>query len=180
MSNVPPPVNPQQPVKKGISGWLIALIVGGVGCFGLVILSAILFPVFSQAKLSAQKSKGMRNYKDVAMAVYMYATDNDNKYPHEFNSNRQLRRALQSYGVSEELYETNNPDGSQMLPNGNLEGLGLFDIVDPHATILLYDSGVWPGDKYIAAYADGTVGINDVGFEPMSLDVYVRDEEPDD
>ena len=73
-----------------------------------------------------------------------------------------------------------NPDGSQMLPNGNLEGLGLFDIVDPHATILLYDSGVWPGDKYIAAYADGTVGINDVGFEPMSLDVHVREEEPDD
>lgn len=47
----------------------------------IAILAAILFPVFAQAKVAAKKSVAISNQKQISMAVLMYMTDNDDRYP---------------------------------------------------------------------------------------------------
>lgn len=46
----------------------------------IAILAAILFPVFSQAKLAAKKTMVLSNFKQIGTAMVMYATDNDSRY----------------------------------------------------------------------------------------------------
>lgn len=43
----------------------------------IAILAAILFPVFAQAKLAAKKTVSLSNTKQLAIAMNMYCTDND-------------------------------------------------------------------------------------------------------
>lgn len=43
----------------------------------IAILAAILFPVFAQAKEAAKKTACLSNDKQVGLAIYMYASDND-------------------------------------------------------------------------------------------------------
>jgi len=43
----------------------------------IAILAAILFPVFAQAKLAAQKAKDLSNQRQLGLAIAMYAADND-------------------------------------------------------------------------------------------------------
>lgn len=43
----------------------------------IAILAAILFPVFTQAKLSAKKSAALAQMKQLSLAVFMYSSDND-------------------------------------------------------------------------------------------------------
>lgn len=47
----------------------------------IAILAAILFPVFSQAKLAAKKTSSISNLRQVGLAVIMYASDHDDVYP---------------------------------------------------------------------------------------------------
>ena len=46
----------------------------------IAILAAILFPVFSQAKLSAKKSRALAQMKQLGLGVYMYASDFDDYF----------------------------------------------------------------------------------------------------
>lgn len=43
----------------------------------IAILAAILFPVFAQAKASAKSAASLSNVKQLALALHMYASDND-------------------------------------------------------------------------------------------------------
>lgn len=48
----------------------------------IAILAAILFPVFTQAKLSAKKTAALAQMKQLSLAVFMYGSDNeDNMVP---------------------------------------------------------------------------------------------------
>lgn len=47
----------------------------------IAILAAILFPVFAQAKASAKKAAAISNQKQIGLALVMYTTDNDDRYP---------------------------------------------------------------------------------------------------
>ena len=46
----------------------------------IAILAAILFPVFSQAKLAAKKTSDLSNQKQIGTALQMYLADNDDTY----------------------------------------------------------------------------------------------------
>src|SRR5579871_1809307 len=52
----------------------------------IAILAAILFPVFAQAKEAAKKVQCLSNGRQVGIALIMYITDNDDKYPQEHPS----------------------------------------------------------------------------------------------
>jgi prepilin-type N-terminal cleavage/methylation domain-containing protein/prepilin-type processing-associated H-X9-DG protein len=52
----------------------------------IAILAAILFPVFAQAKESAKKIQCLSNGRQTGMAIIMYLTDNDSRYPQEHPS----------------------------------------------------------------------------------------------
>src|SRR5438309_2483944 len=43
----------------------------------IAILAAILFPVFAQAKEAAKKTACLSNTKQIALGLYMYASDSD-------------------------------------------------------------------------------------------------------
>lgn len=47
----------------------------------IAILAAILFPVFSQAKLAAKKTTDLSNQKQIGTMLMLYAGDNDDYYP---------------------------------------------------------------------------------------------------
>src|SRR5687767_12004527 len=47
----------------------------------IAILAAILFPVFAQARESARKTGCLSNLKQIGIAVQMYLTDYDDRYP---------------------------------------------------------------------------------------------------
>lgn len=47
----------------------------------IAILAAILFPVFSQAKIAAKKTVDLSNMKQISLALMMYADDNEDQLP---------------------------------------------------------------------------------------------------
>lgn len=50
----------------------------------IAILAAILFPVFAKAKESAKKAKNLSGFKQLSLAVTIYATDYDDTFPQAF------------------------------------------------------------------------------------------------
>lgn len=47
----------------------------------IAILAAILFPVFTQAKVAAKKTAAISNQKQISLGFMMYTNDNDSQYP---------------------------------------------------------------------------------------------------
>lgn len=52
----------------------------------IAILAAILFPVFAQAKAAAKKTQCISNCKQIGVALQIYLSDYDDKYPQEHPS----------------------------------------------------------------------------------------------
>jgi|CXWL01.1.fsa_nt_gi type II secretory pathway pseudopilin PulG len=77
---------------------ILAVCAGGI-CICGPIMAAILFPVFAQAKLAAQKTATVTNAKQHALGLIMYAADWGDHLPHdnwcdsssEYNVNAQNR-----------------------------------------------------------------------------------------
>ncbi len=55
--------------------------VGGTCCIGFILLAAVLFPVFRQARLAAQNSGCMSNLRQIGVSMNMYAASNDEQLP---------------------------------------------------------------------------------------------------
>src|SRR4051794_15411961 len=49
----------------------------------IIILAALLFPVFSQARESSRKARCLTNLKQISTAVLMYAGDCDDTLPYD-------------------------------------------------------------------------------------------------
>ena len=87
MSGVPPPgydygAPHHEPPKPKKSLLPLILILGCGGAFFLCAIgSAILFPVFAQAKLQAQMTACKKNMNLVGRAIEDYARDHDNTFP---------------------------------------------------------------------------------------------------
>ena len=47
----------------------------------IAILAAILFPVFARAKTSARQTTSISNVRQISMALHMYMTDHNDRYP---------------------------------------------------------------------------------------------------
>ncbi len=82
----------------------------------IAILAAILFPVFSQAKEAAKKTACLSNTKQMALALYMYATDSDDTLP---MSDWEQDPASFMGGIA---YNPQNPNGTYQI---------LLDLPDP-------------------------------------------------
>ena len=76
------PYPQQQPSRTGLPIWAWVLIgCGCVGVFFMVIMGALLFPVFSQARERARQAACMSNVKQMSMAVQLYLQDYDTRFP---------------------------------------------------------------------------------------------------
>lgn len=164
----PPPM--QQPAKKSNALLIILLIVGAGGCVIVAVLAAILFPVFSQARIAAQRTATMRQAKDISMALAMYAVDNGDHMPHLFATTMDLSMATASYAPPGVLdYVSKNPEGGEFLPNPRAQGLDINTVLYPGDSVIVYDSQAWPRDggrvvglfdtsaRYIPGFTEGTM-----------------------
>jgi len=87
----------------------------------IAILAAILFPVFAQAKEAAKKAQTLNNTKQLAIAMLIYNTDNDDVFPLSMT-----RRATGTY-----RWNTVHP-----VPNGTITsgGWNSQDAMNQNAT----------------------------------------------
>lgn len=144
MQPSPPPI--LTPQKKSNVALVVVLICVAAFCLILPIMAAILFPVFSQARLSAQKGATMANAKQIALALMMYSATHDDKLPPQLSSAADLRTAAEPFGVASAQFLSKNPAGGEFLPNGSAEGLNLILLVQPELDILIYESTPWERD----------------------------------
>lgn len=73
---MPPPAR-----KSNVLVWIIVLACVG-GCFLLIAMgSAILFPVFGQARLAAKKTLALSHAKQLGLSMQMYTAENNDTFP---------------------------------------------------------------------------------------------------
>jgi prepilin-type N-terminal cleavage/methylation domain-containing protein/prepilin-type processing-associated H-X9-DG protein len=73
----------------------------------IAILAAILFPVFSQAKAAAKKTADLSNFKQIGMAIMLYANDYDDRTMWvDHAADYHWYHALQAYVKSGDAFRT--------------------------------------------------------------------------
>lgn len=119
----------------------------------IAILAAILFPVFARAKESAKKTQCLSNSRQIGIALMMYVTDWDNKYPQE-------HPATGNPALADNLGQLESVDyGSpfdKILPYVSSKEAGKTDLfvcptdIDPHGVKLLDVNGNCIGSSPLA------------------------------
>lgn len=80
-----PPSGVRPPAPKGFQGGpllivvIIAAVVGAIAVVGII--AALLIPNFLDALQKAKQKRTVADMKSVGTAVFMYATDHDNRFP---------------------------------------------------------------------------------------------------
>jgi len=148
MAPVPPQYQAQPQTKKPNTALIVIIILVSGFCLIVLIFAAILFPVFSQARLAASKSATLSEAKSISLALAMYAAEHDETMPASFMSTQDLRAAAEPYNNPGALtFLSKNPDGGEFLPNGLAEGLQMWRVVSPSEAILIYESVPWKSDN---------------------------------
>ena len=73
----------------------------------IAVLAGILFPVFTQARRSARRTTAISNLGNIAKAVQMYLSDNDDTLPPKMFENPDwlgFDRLIGSTGISSDLW----------------------------------------------------------------------------
>jgi prepilin-type processing-associated H-X9-DG protein len=145
------PTGPSKKPGMPVWGWVL------IGCLGVplllvLILAAILFPVFAQARDKARQVSCLSNCKQMGLAAMMYMQDYDETLPPK---NAKWTELYTPYIKNPDVYRCpavrSAPYGYAMNP----EPLGqkLEKIKDPAAIKLLYDSDVTGPDTLAAPEA---------------------------
>lgn len=96
-----PPPPPQQKSNNNVL-WIVLGMLAVCGIGGVGIMAAILFPVFSQAKLAAKKTQALSNVKQLGLAINIYASDNNDRMP---IADRWMD-AVESYARQERIFRS--------------------------------------------------------------------------
>ena len=142
------PYSGNPPAKKPNNWVWIAVAVGVFlcACPGIGIFAAILFPVFSQARVAARSTADLSNAKRVATAVLMYSADWDDKMP-QVGDKEQLVLSLGAY-LKDKKLESKAQD-YEWNP-----GLAGFNIIDANVW-LFNDPAASANGKYDVCFTDG-------------------------
>jgi prepilin-type N-terminal cleavage/methylation domain-containing protein/prepilin-type processing-associated H-X9-DG protein len=129
----------------------------------IAILAAILFPVFSQAKLAAKKTQDLSNVRQIGMGLQLYAGDyDDHSVVKDHESGYDWFPLLYSYVKSQSLFRTpaykatlDEPETDYLINGLFAHGADLTQFSDPSAQITIAlrrqevmddDYHPWPGD----------------------------------
>jgi hypothetical protein len=143
---------PGPPARIGGSKWgpLWAWAVCLVCC---PVIISVVYPVWLSARAVAPKVIAMSNAKQVALAVIMYANDDDDRFPPELSSR-----------VSRDLLGPYLHDNQALMSaetayywNNELEGLDSTTVYNPTDTWLLRTILPVQDDSYVVAFVDGHV-----------------------
>jgi hypothetical protein len=116
------------PKKRRPSMWIIVVIsvmaIGG--CVFIPIIAAILFPVFSQARMAAKRTADLGEVKASAVALLAYTADNDNRYPPDAAAGLNAARIC----VDTET-QMMTADQNPLVMNSSLVGANVNEIWSP-------------------------------------------------
>lgn len=144
-------MNESKPLSRGRSSVLVQWL--ACACICLVV-AAILWPVHAGSG-AAKTIIQLSDIKHIGLSLVMYASDYDDRLPPSISSNEDLRTYGLPYVKSTAVFQSINPSGGQFLGNSVLAGRKMGDIVDPAATVMVYDSRPWNGHATVC-YADSS------------------------
>ena len=167
-SPVPPPAGPgalppgygAPQTKKSMSPLAIAAIVGAVGCLPLImIVAAILFPLFAKTREQARIASSESNLKQIGLGVMLYAQDHNNNLP-PTDSAEGFKEAIGKY--------VTDPDGKLFIQpgagvpyayNAKLSKQNMENYSNPAGIVLAREAVPHPGGERAALYLDGHVKV---------------------
>ncbi len=141
-----PPISPYPapypPPKSGVPPWVWILL--AVGCGGILmivlILAAIMFPVFSQARDSARSVSCLSNEKQMALGCLMYAQDYDEVLPASANWMDTISLYIKNEHVFHCPSVQAGPEAFGYAFNSKMSRAQMAKLTAPGFTELLYDS----------------------------------------
>src|SRR5688572_19869786 len=107
-----PPAAPQKSGNQVL--WIVLSVVAVCGCAGVVVLAAVMFPVFEQAKIAALRTSSLSNLKQIGTGTMIYCADYDERLP----LGPDWMDALVPYTKTEAIYHAPR----QGQPRGNSYG----------------------------------------------------------
>ena len=147
----------------------------------LAILGAILFPTFARSREKARQTSCIANMKELALAIEMFARDNEGRLPGTVTWEEDIRPYVKNEHVFECPTRPGGEEGGYAL-NPLVGGKKLAEIPEPATTVLLYEvdehgQPVFPHhDGANFAFVDGHVkwfskrdapeGIRSTGYIP--------------
>jgi prepilin-type processing-associated H-X9-DG protein len=160
----PPVVARSAPAKSGTPGWLIAAIIAVVAAVLLptiLILSAILFPVFAKAREKARQASCLSNMRQLSLACLQYASANSDTLPDAAT----WRQDIQPYLPGGFVWDCpSSCKGQQSYEfNPTLSGMSLGAIENPADTIMISEP-LGPSGN----------GVHNRGFNIAFVDGHVR------
>lgn len=169
MSSTPPPqmgseqgseFQAPQPPKKSNTTLIVLLALGGACLLCVPITAAVLFPVFSQARLAAKKTVVMSNMKQLGVGMMIYLADYDETFPPSMSSEEDWDY-VQPYVKAPLQYPLENSEEFVMM-NSELAGTRSVELASPESTVMFtFVSEEIPGVRF-EAYADSSVRAIDV------------------
>lgn len=102
--------------------------------------------------MPADRSTALSNVKQVALALLIYSTDNDDRFP-KADSSAKARALTHPYTKSDELWQT--PGGTRVLYNVALSGVSSTSLSDPAATLLVWEEKPASDGTRAIAFTDG-------------------------
>ena len=134
--------NNQAPKKNNLTWLWIVLGVGcGCGIFGVIIMAAILFPVFSQARIRAKSISCMSNIRNLGTAVQMYVQDYDDNFPVADKWTERIYPYYKNYNITRCPSVSTTDNGQYGYAyNDKIAGVNLGKIKNPAIYSLIYDS----------------------------------------
>lgn len=151
--------------KLMLGKWAIALKIdedgGAVRCHitggGLVFATAaaVLFPVFAKAREKARATTSISNLRQLAIALQMYAQDNNDKLP-VMKTTADMKKYLTAYLGSDQQFVSPRT-GEAYLPNPGISGKALGAIDHPDTMIAFYENTPGPDGTRAVAFLDGHV-----------------------
>lgn len=140
-------MQPQPRAKQTNTLLIVALVVIAGMCVVILVLGALLFPVFSQARLGAKKSQSLSEAKTISLGLLMYASDHDDAMPALFETTNDLQNAIAGYVDTKAIdFKSENPEESWYIPNLYAQQVKLSWVVDPAFSVMVYETSSWPRD----------------------------------
>jgi len=119
-----PPPPPSAPVKKGMPGWLIAVIILGACFMGLGVVSCLagiaLGPITKGIE-KAKESAGLQQTRAIDLMMYAYAMDHNGAYPEGETSTEVFQKLLDEKYASDPAIFYMTMDGKTKATSNKLK-----------------------------------------------------------
>jgi prepilin-type processing-associated H-X9-DG protein len=164
---------PPSPPQKNSAGLIIGLTVGLVGLFFfVVILAAILFPVFARARDKAREISSRSNMKQLGLATLEYCQDYDAKFP-PMDTYDHYKTAILPYlrqpSGSPDLFTETGANVPYAI-NSTLSRKDSSSLSDPGSTVVLKETVPHADHMINVLYADGHVEVTFPDGTPGNTD----------